>query len=40
MTLPPEQDEYWRIVLRLRNTDAEPIVKELADAGFRVTYAG
>jgi acetoin utilization protein AcuB len=38
MTVPPEQDEDWLIVLRVKSNDAETITKELTASGFIVTY--
>jgi len=40
MTLPPEQDDDWLVVLRLKSDDAEPIAKALKSSGFNVTYVG
>jgi acetoin utilization protein AcuB len=41
LTLPPDEErEGWLAVLRLDSEDADPIVKELQTAGFKVTYSG
>jgi len=40
MTLPPDQDDDWLVVLRLKSDDAEPIAKALKSSGFNVTYVG
>ena len=40
MTLPPEQEDDWLVVLRLKSDDAEPIAKALKSSGFNVTYVG
>ncbi|MBW1716831.1 MAG: CBS domain-containing protein [Deltaproteobacteria bacterium] len=40
MTLPRPEDEDWLVVLRIKNQEAKPIVKELRSAGFDVTYVG
>jgi acetoin utilization protein AcuB len=40
MTLHPQEDGDWLIVLRVKSDNAEPIAKELTAAGFTVTYVG
>jgi len=40
MTLPPEQDDDWLVVLRLKSGDAEPIAKALKSSGFNLIYVG
>jgi len=40
MTLPPEQDDDWLVVLRLKSDDAKPVAKALKSSGFNVTYVG
>lgn len=40
MTLPPEEDDKWLIVLRLKSDDVTPIVNEINSAGLTVTYTG
>jgi len=41
MTLPPEEwEKDWLAMLRLKNEDVDPIVKELKSSGFNVTYVG
>ncbi|MBW2341653.1 MAG: CBS domain-containing protein [Deltaproteobacteria bacterium] len=40
MTLPRPEDEDWLVVLRIKNQEAKPIVKELRSAGFDVMYVG
>jgi len=40
MTLPPDEDDDWLIVLRLEGKDVEPIAEELKSSGFNVTYVG
>ena len=40
MTLTPEEEDDWLIVLRLKSKDIEPIAKDLQSSGFNVTYAG
>ena len=40
MTLPPEENQHWLIVLRLKGDDVEAIVSEFKSAGFTVTYTG
>jgi len=40
MTLHPEDNEDWLIVLRVKSDDAEPIATELTASGFNVTYVG
>ena len=40
MTLPPEEEDDWLIVLRLESKEAEPIAEELRSLGFNVTYVG
>lgn len=39
MTLPRQEKKDWMIVLRLKTTDLDPIVKDFKKAGFNVTYA-
>lgn len=39
MTLPRQEKKDWMIVLRLKTTDPDPIVKDFKKAGFNVTYA-
>jgi len=39
MTLPRQEKKDWMIVLRLKTTDCDPIVKDFKKAGFNVTYA-
>ena len=38
MTVPPEDEDDWVIVLRLGGKDVEPVAKELKSSGFNVTY--
>ena len=41
LTLPPDEErDDWLAVLRLDSEDADPIVKALQSAGFKVTYSG
>jgi acetoin utilization protein AcuB len=40
MTLHPQEDGDWLIVLRVKSDNAEPIAKELTSSGFNVTYVG
>jgi acetoin utilization protein AcuB len=40
MTLPPEENDKWLIVLRLKSDDVAPIVNEIKSAGLTVTYTG
>jgi len=40
MTLPPEEEDDWLVVLRLKSEDAEPIAKKFNASGFNVTYVG
>jgi len=40
MTLPPDEDDDWLIVLRLEGKDVELIAEELKSSGFNVTYVG
>jgi hypothetical protein len=37
MSRPEKKD--WMIVLRLKTSDPDPIVKDFKKAGFNVTYA-
>lgn len=39
MTLPRPEKKDWMIVLRLKTTTLDPIVKDFKKAGFNVTYA-
>ncbi|NVL92090.1 MAG: hypothetical protein HWN71_03530 [Desulfobacterales bacterium] len=40
MTVPPEGEDDWLIVLGLGGKDVEPVAKELKPSGFNVTYMG
>ena len=40
MTLPRPEDENWRVMLRIKSNNVEPIAKELKSAGFDVTAVG
>ncbi len=39
ISLPRPEKKDWMIVLRLKTTDPEPIVKDFKKAGFNVTYS-
>jgi len=39
ISLPRPEKRDWMIVLRLKTSDPDPIVKEFKKAGFNVTYA-
>lgn len=39
MSFPRPEKKDWMIVLRLKTTDPDPIVKDFKKAGFKVTYA-
>ncbi len=39
ISLPRPEKRDWMIVLRLKTTDPDPIVKDFKKAGFNVTYA-
>jgi acetoin utilization protein AcuB len=39
ISLPRPEKKDWMIVLRLKTSDPEPIVKEFKKAGFNVTYS-
>jgi len=39
MSLPRPEKKDWMIVLRLKTTDPDPIVKDFKKAGFNVTYS-
>jgi len=39
ISLPRPEKKDWMIVLRLKTTDPDPIVKDFKKAGFNVTYA-
>jgi acetoin utilization protein AcuB len=39
MTFPRPEKKDWMIVLRLKTTDPDPIVRDFKKAGFNVTYA-
>jgi acetoin utilization protein AcuB len=39
ISLPRPEKKNWMIVLRLKTTDPEPIVKDFKKAGFNVTYS-
>jgi acetoin utilization protein AcuB len=39
MSLPRPEKKDWMIVLRLKTTDPDPVVKDFKKAGFNVTYS-
>ena len=39
MSLPRPEKKDWMIILRLKTTDPDPIVKDFKKAGFLVTYS-
>jgi acetoin utilization protein AcuB len=39
ISLPRPEKKDWMIVLRLKTSDSEPIVKDFKKAGFNVTYS-
>lgn len=39
ISLPREEKKDWMIVLRLKTSDPDPIVKDFKKAGFNVTYS-
>lgn len=39
MSLPRPEKKDWMIILRLKTTDPDPIVKDFRKAGFLVTYS-
>jgi len=39
MSFPRPEKKDWMIVLRLKTTDPDPIVKDFKKAGFNVTYS-
>jgi len=39
MSLPRPEKKDWMIVVRLKTTDPDPIVKDFKKAGFNVTYS-
>jgi hypothetical protein len=39
ISLPRPEKKDWMIVLRLKTSDLDPIVKDFKKAGFHVTYA-
>ncbi len=39
ISMPRPEKKDWMIVLRLKTTDPEPIVKDFKKAGFNVTYS-
>jgi acetoin utilization protein AcuB len=40
ISLPRPEKKDWMIVLRLKTTDPNPIVRDFKKAGFNVTYSG
>jgi hypothetical protein len=39
ISLPRPDKKDWMIVLRLKTTDPDPIVRDFKKAGFNVTYS-